>query len=292
MSLSKYLQSPEILSAIKGQSPEQVESIIINKGFEWYDKHQEECDLIQKNCTIFGIHNTPAMQHDIKKHIILHYFEKVLGLCGSPQWYQHFLQEHLRYENKIDLIKENLANSKAVLLAVAHFGAIELLAPALSAHHIPINVVLRFSTEQLSEKIRLYSEAMTKTGLFSQIQFIEIGKPGSYSALEMASALRRKEVLISVFDEETQYSKQVSLFGKKVKGGAGLDTLLKHTNVPVAVYTPFIIRTDRLQYSLSLETVDSDNSDLIQQMYNNLANIILKYPEQWYFLHEEIPLME
>ena len=127
--------------------------------------------------------------------------------------------------------------------------------------------------------------------VFGPIRFIEIGKPGTSIALEMAAALRRKEILISVFDERTDYSKPVTLFGKQVSGGAGLDKLIAFANVPVDVYTAFMIRLENYRYQLKLNKINTEDKNIIQQMYNNLQNIISSHCEQWYFLHEEIPFI-
>jgi lauroyl/myristoyl acyltransferase len=153
---------------------------------------------------------------------------------------------------------------------------------------LPVNPVLKFTTQNLSDKIRAFAESMEKDGHFAKINFIELGKPNSQGALAMAGVLNKKEILFSVFDEETPYSKPADLFGKKVLGGAGLDKLIKFASGNVTVFTVFMIRKGK-NYEMKLLPIDLQTENPIQQMYSNLESILREYFVQWYFLHEEIP---
>ncbi|NLD99333.1 MAG: hypothetical protein GX640_05615, partial [Fibrobacter sp.] len=199
--------------------------------------------------------------------------------------------EHIDYQDALAQLNESILNQRGILLAISHFGAVEFLTPGLASFKLPLNTVLRFTSEQFSRIAEERAKTLQTSGLFGPIRFIEIGKPGTSIALEMAAALRRKEILISVFDERTDYSKPVTLFGKQVSGGAGLDKLIAFANVPVDVYTAFMIRLENDRYQLKLNKINTEDKNIIQQMYNNLQNIISSHCEQWYFLHEEIPFI-
>ena len=82
------------------------------------------------------------------------------------------------------------------------------------------------------------------------------------------------------------------LFGKTVKGGSGLDKILRFTNTPVAVFNAFMVRGEGQRYQLHLMQIDPEDTDLIQTMYKNLELIVSENVAQWYFLHEEIPFIE
>ena len=109
-----------------------------------------------------------------------------------PDFYFNFLQNQINYQDICGKLKNSIDAGKGVLLAIAHFGAIEFLAPVLATTKLPLNVVLRFSTEQFSRIAHERALALEKSGFFGPIRFIEIGRPGTSAALEMAAALRKK----------------------------------------------------------------------------------------------------
>jgi hypothetical protein len=274
MSLSKYIQSPELLKNIPGKQPSELKSIIIDKGLQWYSENPDESKLIENNLSVLGIPSTAAFVDKIKLNIILHYYEKLLPLCGGAEFYSKFLKEHIDCSQALIQINQSMSESRGILLAIAHFGAVEFLTPSLAGYKLPLNTVLRFTTEQFSKIAHERAEELQKSGLFGSINFIEIGKPGTSIALEMAAALRRKQILVSVFDEKTEYSKPVTLLDKKVYGGAGLDRLIKFAGAPIDVYTAFMVRLENDQYKLQLEKIDLTSKDILKQMYNSLKAIV------------------
>lgn len=291
MGLSKYLQSPEILRSIPGKSPDELRSYILDKGLVWFDEHPKEGELIRENLLRLNIPHSDNLIADIQKHIVLHYYEKVLPLCGSPEFYANFLKDSVDRKDALDTIKNALDTGNGVLVTVAHFGGVELIAPFLSMNKLPLHGALRFTTEQFSEAAHKLAEKMEVSGFFGPINFIEVGKPGTMAALDMAAVLRKKEVLLTVFDERTDYSIPVKLFSKEVWGGAGLDRLLRFTGTQVSVFNAYMIRTDSNKYQLKLMDVDITSENPVQNMFINLEKIVKENLEQWYFLHEEIPFV-
>ena len=290
MSLSKYLQSQETIISILGESPDDARSLILDKGMSWLADHPEEAEVIRNNLISLEIPFSDDLIAGIQEHIILHYYEKVLPLCGNPEFYHHFLNENVDV-SEIDTLKDAIEKEKGVLITVAHFGGVELIVPTLSLFKLPIHPVLRFTTEQFSKVAHKHAKDMEDSGLFGPINFIEIGRQGTVAALDMAAVLRRKEVLVSVFDEETEYSIPVKFFGKEIFGGAGLDRLLRFTNTPVALFSTFMIRTGFNKYRLKFIEVKTSEENPIQTMFDNLETIIKENLEQWYFLHEDIPFV-
>jgi len=288
MGLSGYLQSPEILKSVYGKSPVELRSLLLKKGLQWYASHVQEQERIAHNLTHFGFTCSEDLVERVKEHIILHYYEKVLPLCGDPAWYHDFLRQNVEL-GEIGAIEKSIKDGRGVLVATAHFGAVELIVPCLSMFRIPVHPVLRFTTEQFSKIAHQHAQNMEKSGLFGHIHFIEIGKAGTAAALDMAAVLRKKEVLTSVFDEKTEYSIPVRLFGRQVYGGAGLDRLLKFANTPVALFNAFMIRTGVNRYRLKLVDVAKNAPDPVIEMFRNLEQVVGDAVEQWYFLHEEIP---
>ncbi len=292
MSLSKFIQTPDLLNNISGKSTSELKSAVLEKGNLWYKENPEESRLIENNLNLLGLPATPQLIDKIRHHVILHYYEKLLPLCGGPDFYFNFLQNQISCQDTCEKLKSSIDAGKGVLLSIAHFGAVEFLTPVLAASKLPLNAVLRFSTEQFSKIAHERAQALEKSGLFGPIHFIEIGKPGTSAALEMAAALRKKEILVSVFDERTDYSKPVTLFGKKVYGGAGLDKLIYFANSEIDCFTAFMVREDGDRYQLKINSIDPSKSNVVQQMYDQLKEIVTTHLEQWYFVHEKIPFVE
>lgn len=158
-------------------------------------------------------------------------------------------------------------------------------------HKLPVTGVLRFATEQLSESVALKAQQLFASKDFGLARFIEIGKPGTIAAMEMAAVLRRAEVLLAVFDEETEYSKPIALLGRQVKGGAGLHRILKFVNAPVRVVCACMVRIGESSYRLDACELP-DNGAPVEGMYAHLEKVLADHLEQWYFLHEEIPFVQ
>jgi len=290
MSLSKTLQSPNILSMIKGKRFDETKDIVVAQGSQYYADNPQESETIKQNLASFGLPSDNDTVKRVQEHIILHYVEKIFPLTGTPDLFADYIDKQMDLTQAKELLT-NALQKGSVLLATAHFGAVECIATALARCKLPVNAVLKFTTQNLSDKIQGYAKTMSESGLFSLINFIEIGKPGSYEAFRMARVLDKKEILFTVFDEETTHSKPVKLFNRNVLGGAGLDRLLKFAHGNVTIFNSFMIR-DGENFKLQLLPVDFNAEDIIQLMFNNLQSMLEKHFEQWYFLHEEIPFAD
>jgi lauroyl/myristoyl acyltransferase len=293
MSLSEFLQCNEVIRCTREGDPEKLLTTILKKGNEWFLVHPEERTFIKSNLDAFGLESNKNVVELFQHHLILHYYEKLLGLCLPPEKFREFLFSNIIDNNGIEQLKNSLSKGKAVLLANGHFGAVEFSTPVLAAYKLPVNTVLRFKTETLAQMVSERASQLSNQADFGKINFIQIGRTGTSAAMEMAAALRRKEILISIFDEKTEYSKKVPLFGSQVWGGAGIDRIIRFSGTELDLFTIFMVRTNNNKYSLHINKIDtSDPTELIENIYKSLETIVLNHPEQWYFLHEEIPFVE
>jgi lauroyl/myristoyl acyltransferase len=136
------------------------------------------------------------------------------------------------------------------------------------------------------------AEKYFQSGLFGQTRFIELGKPKTSAALDMAAALRRNELLLAVFDEKTDYSIPVTLYKKQLWGGAGLHKLIAFTQRDIALFTIFMLRKKNGHYKLIVQEIDKESKNSVQLLYNSLSDLLADNLEQWYFLHEDLPFIE
>ncbi|MDR0304056.1 MAG: hypothetical protein LBH98_04705 [Chitinispirillales bacterium] len=290
MSLSKTLQSPEIFLQTAGKSFDEIKKILTVKGGEYYTQNPQESELIKNNLLSFGLPCDAKTVKKVQENIIYHYVEKIFPFTGTPAQLAEFIEKRIDFFDARNLISAALKNG-SVLIATPHFAGVECITPTIAYMKFLVNAVLKFKTQNLSDKSHNFAKSMEESGLFAPINFIELGKPGSQGALLMANALKKKEVLFSVFDEETPYSKPVKLFGKNVLGGAGLDKILKFVDDNFSVFTVFMIRNGE-NYEMKLLPIDVKSENPIQKMYENLEKVLEKNFVQWYFLHEEIPFVD
>jgi lauroyl/myristoyl acyltransferase len=290
MNLSKTLQSPVILSMIAGKSFDEMKDLLMTRGELYFADNPQETETISQNLASFGLPSDSDTVKRVQENIIYHYTEKLLPLSGTAAQFAEFIEKRIDLSQARALISGAIANG-SVLFAVSHFGGIECIAPSMAYLKFTINPVLKFSTQKLSDRMHDMAKVLEASGLFASINFIEIGKPGAQSALQMGRVLRKKEILFTVFDEETPHSKPVKLFNKSILGGAGLDRLLKLAGRNVTVFNSFMIREGE-NYRLQLFPVDTKAENPIQEMYCNLQSVLEKHFEQWYFLHEKIPFAD
>ena len=286
MSLSKTLQTPNILSMIVGKSFDEIKEILMVHGSEYYAANPKESEIIRQNLESFGLPSDIDTLKRVRENVINHYAEKIFPLAGTPAQLADFIKKRVDFSQAKDMLTSALKNG-SVLVAVPHFGGVECIVPTLAYMKIPLNPVLKFTTQNLSDKMHDYAKLMEESGLFAPIRFIEIGKPDSKSALLMTKVLNKKEILFTAFDEETPHSKPVKLFNRSVLGGAGLDRLVKFARGNISVFNSFMIREGE-KYKMLLLPVDIKAENSVQQMYDNLQSVLEKHFEQWYFLREEI----
>jgi lauroyl/myristoyl acyltransferase len=273
-------------------SRKQLKDHIFSRGESWFACHPEESDTIRNNCNAFGVQCDSELENQIRHNILLHYYEKLLPFSMTPPEFHDYITQRVALPEKIGIFKKSLSEKKSVLLAVCHFGAVELIGPSLAAQGIPFIGTVRFATGLLAETMRLKATQLKESGLFAEIQFIEIGNGTAAASLEMAAVLRRGGLLCAVFDEPTRYGVDVTLFNRRIHGGAGIDRLAAFMNNDVVVVTAFMPRTGDETYNLNISEQAGAGKGLIQSMYGAFETVCLSRLPQWYFLHEDISFVK
>jgi lauroyl/myristoyl acyltransferase len=291
MNLSSFLLTPDLLESLPHKSRDDLRTYLLTKGNEWFENCPEEAVVIKKNLQRLGIPHDNALVWQVQSHVLLHYYEKLLPFCMPPREFHRYLMERVAMAPELEALKTAINRGNGVVLSVCHFGAVECIGPALSAHGLAITGALRFSTQQLAAAARGRSAELTASGLFAPMDFIEIGKGAPPAALEMAAVLRRGGMLLAVFDEKTNYSVPVSLFNRQVWGGAGLDRLIRFARAGASVWSAFALRNDNETYEVRLFEHSGSGPQLVQALYGSLEPLCAVRCAQWYFLHEEIPFV-
>jgi len=290
VSLSSHIQE-RLLTLDRGTGTAALKRLVLASGAEWYRDNPAERARLRDNLTAFGLPGDERMVDAAASNVMLHYYEKLLPLFCAPDAYASYLREHVSAGDALAALAEAHRAGTASLVAVSHFGAVELVTPTLALHGLPVSAVLRFTTPQLSEAAAEQARRFADSGRFAPVRFIEVGKPGVVAAMEMAAVVRRGGVLVSVFDERTEYSVPVSLLGRAVWGGAGLDRLMRLAGGRQRLCAAFMERTGDETYRLTTQEITGTDTP-VQALVERLERMVRSHPEQWYFLHEKIPFVE
>lgn len=291
VSLSRHLQQ----SIFGGERPRdlaQLKARVLDAGMAWWADNGPERDSLGANLAAFGLAQSQAALDAAMRHTVLHYYEKLVPLFCTATSYAAYLTQRVEGAEGVAQLGRTRHAGKACLIAISHFGAVELITPTLAMHGLPVSAALRFTTQQLSDAAAGQAHAFLESGKFSEVRFIEIGKPGVAAALEMAAVVRTGGVMLSVCDERTEYSVPVKLLGRDVWGGSGLDRLIKFARAPLSLFGAFMVRTGDERYRLVIREIPDSSTAPIQELFDVLGGVVSAHPEQWYFLHEEIPFVE
>lgn len=292
LSLSEVLQSEKILNAGRSADISFVKEMVLAEGNSYFVSHPQETDLIRSNLSAFGLSADTESVNRVIRGVLLHYYEKILPLFLSPAGYRDYLMDRVEGRESMEVFRELRGRGEGTLCTISHFGAVELIAPYIAACGYDLSTVLRFTTQHFSDMAAAHAGAFYSEGSFGKINFIEIGKPGVHAAIEMAAALRRAEIVSTVFDEETEYSLPVTLFGQEISGGAGLHKLITFAGCPMHIINVSMVRNNEENYTFKLDMIDSNKGEPVRQMYRFLEKTVAASPEQWYFLHERIPFID
>ena len=291
MSLSAHLQR-EILKHKSAFRPSELKAVVLEAGEQWYCEHPGESDQIRNNLHAFGFEANSDLVASVQHHVLLHYYEKMLPLFCPADVYADYLAQRVDDTEAMVRVQRAREAGRACLIAISHFGAVELIAPTLARQSMPVATVLRFTTPELSQAAHERSLEFERSGRFGPVRFIEVGKPGVAAALEMAAVVRRRDILVSVFDERTEYSVPVKLRGRTIWGGAGLDRLLRFSGGPASLLAAFMVRTGEECYRLEMREVDTSAPSPVQPLCDHLDSLLREHVVQWYFLHENIPFVD
>ena len=108
MSLSRYIQSPELLRNISGSNPEELKREVLDRGKRWYSENPGEVELITENLRKLEIPFTAELVEKIKINVILHYYEKLLPLCGGAEFYHSFLKKHVDCTDAAEFLRQSI----------------------------------------------------------------------------------------------------------------------------------------------------------------------------------------
>ena len=208
--------------------------------------------------------------------------------------YAHLLSSRplFRYDSiNEELINEQLARGKGVILLGAHVGNWEIAGNVLQQRmNVPINLLM-YDAE--SERVKqVVSSAVERRN----VNVIFVSQDSPDSIIEVVNALKRGEIICMHGDRVlgTQRSEIVSFLGKQARFPSGPFSIAAMTGAAVIPF--FSVKTGWRHYTFSaFEPVIIDNSDreirqrkicdAVKHFSISLETIARRYPHQWYNLY-------
>lgn len=195
------------------------------------------------------------------------------------------LREDYTYEfDGEHLIEEALALKKGGILISAHIGNFELAQHFFKGRMTDASISIVI-TDQDHQHIKEYLNQYLKK---DETQFIIVKEDFSH-IFEINAALAQNRIICIAGDRYLPNAKcmEAELLGKKAKFPMGPFHLGSRLNVPVLFV--YVMREPKRHYHLYARRVDikSRNAqDLLEKYTDNVAEIVKKYPLQWFNFYD------
>ena len=210
-------------------------------------------------------------------NIAEHYFEKLLVANRSLGFVRSFVRDRVTCEG-LENLDEALARGKGVLAVTAHWGAVELIPPALALRGYPVSIVLETKTPRLRA-------ALEKAAAGAGARLI-IASRGDRVLERIFDELAEGRVLVTQVDEVDAWrrrkSRTISLFGNALFFDHSLDFIAKRSGSPSVGL--FCRRSEGLRYCLRCESIAPDPraENVAEKALRLWERMLLESPEQWY----------
>lgn len=276
--LSEFLQTffPDVVRLAR---PETARDLMLAAGSVYFAINAGERRRIEESVSdLLG----PGERAERAKRAVFgqmleHYFEKLLVANRPRPFLESFLRNRVKAEG-LELLDQALALGGGAIAVTAHWGAVELIPPALAERGYPISVVLEARTPKLRA-------ALERLVIGRDVELI-IASRGDKVLNRIFGALEKKRVLITQVDEVDAWrrrrSRTIKLFGKSLFFDHSLDFIAKRSGAPAVGI--FCRRSEGFRYSLGCEAIalDPRSIDVAAAALRMWERHTLEDPEQWY----------
>lgn len=213
-------------------------------------------------------------QKEAKKIALRSYKNIVFGVLEC------FWLEELEIEYCFDdEVNQLLASGNGLMVATMHMSCYEIVPFALQ-RLTQRSTTLSNVPEFASSARQVYEQA--------GIDCIHKKQPNAF--LDLLQALKNHSV-VSLHSDHFANDLSVSFFGRKTGAPSGVAMLSAIAKVPLLVGYAVLNRDGKYQVSIELldslsEKVRADPNLTMQHIYQKFEQIILQYPEQWYWSYK------
>ena len=276
--LSEFMQTL-FPSIVRNASPEAARDLMLATGIMYFAFNARERRRIEDSVSdLLGSGDrAECAKRKVFRHILEHYFEKLLVANRSRGFLEAFLRKRVSARG-LDLLDQALGRGRGVIAVTAHWGAVELIPPYLVGRGYPVSVVLETRTPRLRR-------ALERLSAGRDVELI-IASRGDLVLDRIFGALRKGRVLITQVDEVDAWRKRrsrtIELFGASLFFDHSLDFIAKRSGA--ASVGIFCKRSEALSYSLDCESIAPDpaSEDVAVKALKLWERYTLDAPEQWY----------
>jgi Kdo2-lipid IVA lauroyltransferase/acyltransferase len=283
LSLSTFLQLKVNTLIFKHFDPRLTYLYISVLGKLYFLFNKKERNAIKQNVGELVTSNDNATVNNVFDGIIKHYYEKLLMAYYDMEKFLSYLRANSEIKGK-ELLDEALKEGNGVILATAHFGAVEYLPVILAMSKYKVNVACKFKTKDLRDSLRDRAEKMN-------ISLLNCGEESSI-LFKASGCLRNNEILMTEVDEVDAWNRDdtrtVELFKKKVYLDKGIDILSRRTKARVlAVYVKreknnkVVVEISDVN-NVKIPEENEHRSSFVYRLLNIFQQYVTAYPEQWY----------
>jgi len=210
-------------------------------------------------------------------NIAEHYFEKLLVANRPLGFVRSFARDRIACEG-LENLDEAAALGRGVLAVTAHWGAVELVPPALAVRGYPVSIVLETKTPRLRA-------ALERAAAGAGARLI-IASRGDRVLERILAELSEGRVLVTQVDEVDAWrrrpSRTIRLFGNSLFFDHSLDFIAKRSGSPSVGL--FCRRSEGLRYRLRCEALalDPRGTNVAERALRLWERMLLESPEQWY----------
>jgi len=285
LSIGAHLLTGENLALVKRLSWKFGRPRVIDLGMRYYDENPDEVERIVDNLAYMGLPNTGRQLDEVLREIVVHYYEKLFVLVKAFEGFW-IASNRIDMGDTLEVFHEAREADKAVFIGQSHFGATYLMASALMVNGIEVNSVGSFPEPVGSMLLESIGTLAGKYGA-ARAHLLNLADPAVDVPMEMINRLLRGKVVSNVFDENNQFSRPVTLMGRKLMGGTGMDLILRNfSDERLVAVTPFLIRTSDETFRYELDRHSLAHGDIIDSFFRSLEKRIEAHFPQWYFIHE------
>jgi KDO2-lipid IV(A) lauroyltransferase len=220
---------------------------------------------------------TEAAKRRVFRHILEHYFEKLLVANRPRGFMDAFIGKRVSAQG-LENLDAALARGRGAIAVTAHWGAVELIPPFLALRGYPVSIVLETKTLRLRE-------ALERLVVGRDVELI-IASRGDRVLERIFGALKRGRVLVTQVDEVDAWrrrkSRTIRLFGQSLFFDSSLDFIAKRSGA--ASVGIFCKRAEGLRYALGCEEIALDPGalDVAAKAMRLWERRTIEDPEQWY----------
>ncbi len=226
---------------------------------------------------------SPEEIRKIAREVFVNQGKNAFELFSFPKLSRDAILKIVEIENREELFKPR-ESGKGIIMASAHCGNWEIMGASFAALGIDVNVIARkIYIEQLNNMlVRFREEKSVKVILRS----------GSNAARLMLKALKKKEIIALLIDQDTDVPGVfVNFFSKKSFTPSGFATLALKTDAALLLALDVRMPDDThkaIVKPVKLVKSGDMEKDIIENTQNVTSLIeehIRNYPDQWVWIH-------